>query len=293
MVATRWVLHRDEYDKPKAILDLNNDITERKQAETEIRRLNEELEQRVADRTAQLEAANNELEAFSYSVSHDLRAPLRHINGFSQALLEDYSDKLDKEGKSYLQEVRNASLEMAQLIEDMLQLARVTRSEMNREEVNLSELATSVIADLRKTDNRPGVAVSIKQGVWRRGDKRLLRIMLMNLLGNSWKFTANRKHAEIAFGEARTNGEASCFVRDNGAGFDMTYGNKLFGAFQRLHSATEFEGTGIGLATVRRIINRHGGRVWAEGAVNEGAAFYFVLPISREPDRGGQNDLAG
>lgn len=286
VVASRWVLHRDEHDQPKGILEVNNDVTERKQAEREILRLNEELEQHVADRTAQLEAANKELEAFSYSVSHDLRAPLRHIDGFSQALLEDYSDKLDKEGKNFLQEVRSASQEMAQLIDDMLQLARITRSEMRREEVNLSELATDVIAELRKTEGRRGVTVNIEEGVSRQGDKRLLRIVLMNLLGNSWKFTGKRKRAEITFGQAGKNGETYCFVRDNGAGFDMTYGNKLFGAFQRLHSTGEFEGTGIGLATVQRIINRHGGRVWAEGVVNEGAAFYFILPNFKETGTG-------
>jgi PAS domain S-box-containing protein len=279
--------------RPVRYIGLNMDITPRKQSETEIHRLNEELEHRVADRTAQLEAANKELEAFSYSVSHDLRAPLRHIDGFSQALLEDYSDKLDKEGQNYLQEVRSASQEMAQLIEDLLQLAKVTRSEMHREEVNLSELATSVIADLRKTDGRPGVTVKIEEGVSRHGDKRLLRIVLINLLGNSWKFTAGRKQAQITFGETGNNGETYCFVRDNGAGFDMTYGNKLFGAFQRLHSTGEFEGTGIGLATVQRIINRHGGRVWAEGIVDEGAVFYFVLPDLGETGNGEPNDLAG
>jgi PAS domain S-box-containing protein len=286
VVSSQWVLHRDQQDKPKAVLVVNNDITERKQAESEILRLNEELEQRVADRTAQLEAANKELEAFSYSVSHDLRAPLRHIDGFSQALLEDCSDKLDKEGKNYLQEVRSASQEMAHLIDDMLQLARVTRSEMRREEVDLSELATAVIAELREIDRRQGVIVNIEKGVMRQGDKRLLKIVLMNLLGNSWKFTAKRKQAEIAFGEVQKNGETYCFVRDNGAGFDMTYSNKLFGPFQRLHSTGEFEGTGIGLATVKRIINRHGGRVWAEGVVNEGAAFYFILPNFKETGTG-------
>ena len=293
VVASNWVLHRDENGKPKAILEVNNDVTERKQAEHEIRRLNEELEQRVADRTAQLQAANKELEAFSYSVSHDLRAPLRHIDGFSQALLEDYADKLDAEGKNYLHEVRNASQEMAQLIDDVLQLARVTRSEMRREEVNLSELARSVIADLQKRNGRANVSVTIKEGLTTRGDKRLLRIVLTNLLGNAWKFTSKQDQAEITFGSEQRNGEISYFVRDNGAGFDMAYANKLFGVFQRLHTAGEFEGTGIGLATVQRIVYRHGGNVWAEGAVNQGAAFYFTLPNLKEQGDGQQSDPTG
>jgi len=293
VIASHWVLHRDEQGKPKAILEVNNDVTERKHAEKEILRLNAELEQRVADRTAQLQAANKELEAFSYSVSHDLRAPLRHIDGFSQALLEDYTDKLDVVGKSYLREVRSASQEMAQLIDDVLQLARVTRTEMRREVVNLSELARAIAAELKKREPERSVSLNLKEELTTRGDKRLLKIVLDNLLGNAWKFSSKRAEAQITFDREQRNGETTYFIRDNGAGFDMAYVGKLFGAFQRLHTAGEFEGTGIGLATVQRIVYRHGGRVWAEGAVDEGATFYFTLPNSKETGDGQQSDPTG
>jgi signal transduction histidine kinase len=261
---------------------LQEEVGQRKHAEEEVLRLNSLLEVRVAERTAQLQAVNEELEAFSYSVSHDLRAPLRHINGFSQALQEDYADKLDEEGKGYLQQVRSASQEMAQLIDDVLQLARVTRSEMHREVVNLSEVAQAVITEIREEDHGRTAIINIEAGLSTYGDKRLLRIALNNLLGNAWKFTSKLKTAEISFGREQQNGEAIYFVRDNGAGFDMTYAAKLFSAFQRLHTALEFEGTGIGLATVQRIVHRHGGSVRAEGALDQGAVFYFTLPNFKE-----------
>jgi len=263
------------------------DITERNRIDEEVRRLNEELERRLSE----LQAVNTELEAFSYSVSHDLRAPLRHINGFSLALLEDYEDKLDDVGKRYLQDVRSASQEMALLIDEVLLLARVTRSGMHREAVDLSRVAQEVIAELQKAEPGRDVTIDIEEGLSAYGDKRLLRVMLVNLLGNAWKFTSKREQAHIAFGQKRGAEDNSYFVRDNGAGFDMAYANKLFGTFQRLHTAREFEGTGVGLATVLRVVHRHGGTVWADGVVNEGAAFYFTLPPLKESNNGEESDL--
>jgi PAS domain S-box-containing protein len=292
VIASQWVLHKDPYGNPKAVLEVNNDITERKLAEEEIKTLNEELERRVTERTAQLQAANRELEAFSYSVSHDLRAPLRHINGFSTALIEDYEDKLDVVGKGYLNELREASQEMAHLIDDVLQLARLTRSEMHRESVDLSELAKGVLDELQKIDTERTVDIHIQSDLAVQCDRRLMRVVLANLLGNAWKFTSQRPQAEVSFGQAQENGERVYYVRDNGAGFDMAFASKLFRAFQRLHTAKEFEGTGIGLATVQRIINRHGGRVWAEGKPNEGATFYFALPNRGETGDEGQSDFS-
>jgi signal transduction histidine kinase len=225
----------------------------------------------------QLQAINKELEAFSYSVSHDLRAPLRHIDGFSKALLDECGDQLDAQGKSHLQRVRESVKRMSELIEDLLRLSRVTRSEMVNERVDLSEMAHAVATDLQKTQPERRAEFIIPPAVMVEGDGRLLRVMLENLIGNAWKFTQKRAQTRIEFGATQHEGRRAYFVRDNGAGFDMTYAGKLFGPFQRLHTAEEFPGTGIGLATVQRIIHRHGGRIWAEGAVGMGATFYFTL----------------
>lgn len=246
-------------------------------SEKEIRQLNAELEQRVIERTRQLEVANKELESFAYSVSHDLRAPLRSIDGFSQVMQEDYADRLDKEGMDYLQRLRAASQRMGHLIDDMLKLSRVTRSSIQIDTVDLSRLAENIAAELQQRQPGRQVQFAITRGLTANGDKYLLEIALENLLENAWKFTGKHACAKIEFGSSETNGQRVYFVRDDGVGFDMAYVDKLFGAFQRLHSAVEFEGTGIGLATVQRIIHRHGGQVWGEGAVEKGATFYFTL----------------
>jgi len=262
----------------KINLSIVRDITERRRAEAELERHREHLEELVEERTNELTAVNRELETFAYSVSHDLRAPLRSINGFSQALTEDYAQGLDAQGRDYLARVIEASRRMGELIDDLLTLSRITRSEMHQEAVDLSTLAGEVMAQLR--EHQPGrrVEAVITPGMAVRADRRLLRVVLENLLGNAWKFTGNCAEARIECGCESIDGEPVYFVRDNGAGFDMAYVDKLFGAFQRLHSVDEFEGTGIGLATVQRVIHRHGGRVWAEGAVNQGATIYFSLP---------------
>lgn len=254
------------------------EIARRRRAEGDVRRLNEVLEQRVAERTAQLKAINQELEAFAYSVSHDLRAPLRAMDGFSQALLEDYEAQLDAVGRDYLRRVRAASQRMAQLIDDLLKLSRLSRGELHCERVDLSALARDVVVELRQRQPERQVDVTIAPQLVVYGDARLLQIVLENLLGNAWKFTGKMAAARIELGVMEHEGQLTYFIRDNGAGFEMTYVDKLFGAFQRLHQNAEFEGTGIGLATVQRIIHRHGGHIWAESVVGQGATFYFTLP---------------
>jgi light-regulated signal transduction histidine kinase (bacteriophytochrome) len=235
------------------------------------------MNERLRQATAAIEAANRELEAFSYSVAHDLRAPLRGIDGFSQALLEDYAEKLDEEGKQYLRYLCQSAQLMGELVDGLLSLARVSRSELHREPLDLAGLAGPVLSQLRRSEADRSIETVVPPSVPAEGDRRLLRVVLENLLGNSWKFTRGRGPARIELGTESRDGRCVYFIRDNGAGFDMAYAGKLFGAFQRLHSTSEFEGTGIGLATVQRIIARHCGRIWAEAKVGQGATFYFTL----------------
>ncbi len=275
-------LRRDKHGKPLYFMTSLVDITDRKRGEEDIRRLNSELEQRVALRTVQLENVNKELEAFCYSVSHDLRAPLRSIDGFSLALLEDYENTLDTEGQEHLQRIRTSAQRMGVLIDDLLKLSRISRSELTHERLDLSALALAVIKDLQKAQPERVVECVIQRGVSVDGDAHLLRIALDNLLGNAWKFTGKQPKARIEFGAVSSGSGTTFFVRDNGAGFDMKYGGKLFSAFQRLHKTEDFPGTGIGLVTVQRIVARHGGRVWAEAGMGKGATFYFTLGIHKE-----------
>ena len=269
---TKKVAVLDEQGRPRNLLGISEDVTEQKQKEKEIHRLNTALIQR----NVEIETINKELQAFSYSVSHDLRAPLRSIDGFSQALLEDYQEKLDATAVNYLQRIRSATQRMGHLIDDMLMLSRVSRVDMRKTKVDLSALARSIVTEFQNAGPGRQVEIVIQPALTAEGDPALLRVMLENLWSNAWKFTAKTGAARIEFGRH----EGDFFLRDNGAGFDMAYVDKLFGAFQRLHGAHEFAGTGIGLATVQRIVRRHGGRIRAEGVLGRGATFYFSLPNS-------------
>ncbi len=279
-----WVEVREapvvENGKTISIVGALIDITERKIAEQEIRKLNAELEERVQKRTAELAAANKELEAFSYSVSHDLRAPLRAIDGFTKILLEDYGQKLDAEGKRMLNLVRVSTKNMAKLIEDMLSFSRMSRTQISLVKINMHELFTTAISEIHKPSSKTNFIVHPLPEV--KGDQNLIKQVIINLLNNAVKFSSKREKPIIEVGSYTDKGEAAFYVKDNGVGFDMKYANKLFGVFQRLQSTEEFEGTGVGLAIVQRIIHRHGGKVWAEGTPDEGATFYFALPLAKE-----------
>jgi PAS domain S-box-containing protein len=263
----------DEGSQTQKILLAIDDVTERKQAEEKINILNASLVQRATE----LEAANKELESFSYSVSHDLRAPLRSIDGFSQAVIEDYSGKLDPDGLEYLERIRASSQDMTQLIDDILDLSRITRTEIHLSKVNLSKLAQEVTIELKRLYPDRHVDFIITSGLEAYGDSHLLKLVFDNLLDNAFKFTGKRALGKVEFGAIQYNGEQAYFVRDNGAGFDMAHVDNLFKPFQRLHSKEEFPGTGIGLASVLNIVRRLGGKVWAEGQEDKGATFYFTL----------------
>ncbi|MHA1907336.1 MAG: PAS domain S-box protein [Candidatus Thorarchaeota archaeon] len=273
---------RDVEGNVEGTVAIINDITERVRAEREVRQLNEELSQRVEERTAELQAVNKELEAFAYSVSHDLRAPLRSIDGFSNAVIEDYYDAIDDTGKDYLDRIRNGAKGMSNLIDAILSLSKVTRANMDRVDVNLSTLSEEVIIELKGSDPEREVIVDIQDNMVMRCDKRLMRIVLQNLIGNSWKFTQSNPLPRIDVGIVDSEGEQVFYVKDNGVGFEMDDKEKLFKPFQRLHKADEFEGSGIGLATVQRAIARHGGRIWAESREGTGTTFFFTLKMVPE-----------
>lgn len=284
LLTTKIPLH-DHTGQLTGLIGVARDITDRKQAEAllrdreeALRQLNMQLEQRVAERTAQLEATNRELEAFAYSVSHDLRTPLRSIDGFSQAILEDYEPLLDAEGQDYLRRIRMATQRMGGMIDALLTLSRITRSELRIQPLNLSSMAQEIAASLADAEPERPVEVVIQPDLVAHGDARLMRIALQNLFENGWKYTRHQPHPRLELrSQAAPSGETIFSISDNGVGFDMAHSDKLFGAFQRLHNQTEFPGHGIGLATVQRIVHRHGGRIWAEATPGEGATFYFVL----------------
>ena len=259
------------------------DVNDRRLAEEEIRALNAELEQRVAARTTELERVNHELETFAYSVSHDLRAPLRAVDGFSKVLLDDYAEKLGEDGRHYLERVRAGAVRMGTLIDEILKLSRLSRQRFEREPIDISALAREIVAELSSVEPDRQVEVEIEDGLVAEADRGLVQSVLQNLLGNAFKFTAKTERARVRFGAVEQDGVPVYFVADNGAGFDMAHAKGLFRPFQRLHRESEFPGTGIGLATVVRAVHRHGGAIWAHGAVNQGATFHFTLTPGAHP----------
>jgi PAS domain S-box-containing protein len=278
VVASRWSLRQDEQGRPVAILETNNDITERKRREEDIQSLNQEL----AMRSTELESINKELEAFAYSISHDLRAPLRHMAGYAELLQKKTSSVVDEKSNHYMEMILDAAKRMGNLIDDLLAFSRIGRAETQKSLFNLTQLVKEALAEVQQDAEGRNIAWKVSELPEFYGDRSMLRLVMVNLISNAVKFTRTRSHAEIEIG--CTNGSPDdlvIFVRDNGVGFDMKYVNKLFGVFQRLHQSDAFEGTGIGLATVQRVIHRHGGKVWAEGVVDGGATFYFSAPRPR------------
>jgi PAS domain S-box-containing protein len=273
IVLSRWVLQRDERGRPARVLETNNDITERKRTEERIQRLNANLE----NRTRELEATNKELEAFTYSVSHDLRSPLRHIDGFSKLLVEDFGQELSEDARKYLTRIREGTRQMGQLVDDLLNLARVGRRELKVQLTGLDNLVAEVLSDLKSETTTRKIDWKVERLPFVECDAALMKQVFANLLSNAVKYTRPRDRATIEVGVRTENGQPAVFVRDNGVGFSMKYADKLFGVFQRLHRPEDFEGTGVGLATVQRIIHKHGGRVWAEAEIDRGATFYFTL----------------
>lgn len=268
---------RNQDDEPQSVLVTTRDLSRQRIIEDELREHRDHLEELVAIRTRELEISNKELESYSYSIAHDLRAPLRSIAGFSQIVMNDAADRLTTEETEYLQRVINAGKHMSNVIDDILELSRVSRAHICRRPVNLSQLAESCIERLQKAEPKEGLETNIEPDLKVQGDDKLINIIFDNLLGNAWKYTGKTENPRIEFGMSKQNGELVFYVKDNGIGFDMAYADKLFGVFQRLHSVDEFEGSGIGLATVQRIVERHGGRVWANAKPNDGATFYFTL----------------
>jgi light-regulated signal transduction histidine kinase (bacteriophytochrome) len=275
VVASRWSLRQDEQGRPVAILETNNDITERKRREQDIHNLNQEL----AERSTELESINKELEAFAYSISHDLRAPLRHMAGYTELLQKKASSVVDEKSNHYIAMILDSAKRMGNLIDDLLAFSRIGRAETQKTRFDLAQLVKEALTEIQQDIEGRDIAWKIGALPEFYGDRSMLRLVMVNLISNAIKFTRTRPRAEIEIGCANGNAdELVIFVRDNGVGFDMKYVNKLFGVFQRLHRSDAFEGTGIGLATVQRIIHRHGGKVWAEGVVDSGATLYFSAP---------------
>lgn len=276
----RWIWgagwYRKNINSPGRVSGVTRDITERKKAEMDLVQSHLELERRVKERTAELETANRELNSFCYSVTHELGAPLRGISCFSSILLEEFAEGMAAEGKELLERIGSAAVRMGTLVEDLLKLSRVTRSQVNRKKLDLSRLAREIMEELRETTPNRELEVVIAKGVSVRWDPALAEVMLRNLLENAWKYTSGRPLSRIEFGALRQGGEKVYYVRDNGIGFDMSYADRIFRPFERLHRTGEYAGNGVGLATVQRIVSLHGGRIWAESEAEKGATFYFT-----------------